>query len=132
MSKGSRTMSQKPEVTYTDDEVQERLQRELPEWYLENGSIRRKYRTAGWKATLMVVNMVGHLAEAAWHHPVLTVSYAFVIVKLTTHSAKGITDKDFALARKIEDVIQWQPGSEPGGPFERTPDDPPSKYIKYD
>jgi len=43
----------------------------------------------------MVVNTVGHLAEAAWHHPDLTVSYAFVIVKLCTHDAKGITDKDF-------------------------------------
>jgi 4a-hydroxytetrahydrobiopterin dehydratase len=47
------------------------------------------------------------------------------------HAAKGVTDKDFALARKIEDVIQWQPGKEQG-PLEGTPDDPRFKYIKYD
>ncbi len=116
---------------YSEAEIQDRLQRELPHWYLENGWIRRKYRTSGWKGTLMVVNTVGHLAEAAWHHPDLTVSYAFVIVKLITHTHKGITDKDFTLARKIEEVIQWQPSLE-GGPLEGTPDDPRFKYIKYD
>ena len=61
----------------------------------------------------------------------LTVSYAFVIVKLKNHAAKGITGKDFALARKIEDVIQWQPGKEESD-LEGTPDDPRFKYIKYD
>ncbi len=121
----------KTEHTYSDEEVQARLKAELPLWYLEDGWIRRKYRTSGWKATLMVINAVGHLAEAAWHHPDLAASYAFVIVKLRNHAANGITDKDFALARKIEDVIQWQPGRE-GGPLEGTPDDPRFRYIKYD
>ena len=116
--------------TYSDQQVEARLKEELPHWYLENGWIRRKYKTSGWKATLMVVNTVGHLAEAAFHHPDLTVSYAFVIIKLMNHAAKGITDKDFALARKIEEVITWQPGKEEG-PLEGTPDDPRFKYIKY-
>jgi 4a-hydroxytetrahydrobiopterin dehydratase len=80
----------------------------------------------------MVVNTVGHLAEAAWHHPDLTVSYAFVIVKLVNHAAKGITEKDFQLARKIEDVLMWQPATEEGSELEGTPDDPRFKYIKYD
>ncbi len=119
------------EETYSDTEVQERLQEELPHWYLEKGWIRRKYKTSGWKSTLMVVNTVGHLAEAAFHHPDLTVSYAFVIVKLVNHAAKGITNKDFELAHKIEEVIMWQPGRE-GGALTGTPDDPRFKYIKYD
>ncbi|MGA2551199.1 MAG: 4a-hydroxytetrahydrobiopterin dehydratase [Burkholderiaceae bacterium] len=118
--------------TYSEDEVRERLQGELAHWYFEDGWLRRKYRTSGWKATLMVVNTVGHLAEAAWHHPDLTVSYAFVIVKLVSHDAKGITDRDFALARKIESVVHWQPALE-GGALSGTPnDDPRFKYIKYD
>jgi 4a-hydroxytetrahydrobiopterin dehydratase len=117
--------------TYSEEEIIARLGEELPHWYLEKGWIRRKYKTSGWKATLMVVNTIGHLAEAAFHHPDLTVSYAFVIVKLMNHAAKGVTDKDFALAHKIEDVIQWQPGKEQG-PLEGTPDDPRFKYIKYD
>ena len=57
------------EETYGDKEAEERLKQELPLWYLEDGWIRRKYKTSGWKGTLMVVNTVGHLAEAAFHHP---------------------------------------------------------------
>ena len=117
---------------YAADEIVERLKAELPAWYLEDGWIRRKYKTSGWKSTLMVVNTVGHLAEAAWHHPDLNVSYAFVIVKLTNHSAKGITDKDFALAKKIEEVLTWRPGAEPDAVLEGTPDDPRFKSLKYD
>ena len=40
-------------------------------------------------------------------------------VKLKTHSAGGITDKDFALARKIEDTVLWRPAA--GSPLEGTP-----------
>ncbi|WP_295582631.1 4a-hydroxytetrahydrobiopterin dehydratase [uncultured Lamprocystis sp.] len=118
------------ESVYSEDEVRSRIATDLPHWYLEDGWLRRKYRTSGWKATLMLVNTIGHLAEAAWHHPDLTVSYAFVIVKLVTHSAKGITDKDFELARKIEDTLMWRPAAESA--LEGTPDDPRFKYIKYD
>ena len=126
------------DTIYSEDAVTSRLNNELPHWFLENGWIRRKYKTSGWKATLMVVNTIGHLAEAAWHHPDLTVSYAFVIVKLCTHDAKGITDKDFELAAKIEAVIGWQPAKEKQAngaksALEGTPnDDARFKYIKYD
>ena len=125
-------MAERTEKAYSEDVVKQRLAAELPQWYYEDGWIRRKFKTGGWKGTLMVVNTVGHLAEAAWHHPDLTVSYAFVIVKLVTHSAKGISDKDFELAKKIEEVVQWQPGKD-GGALEGTPnDDQRFKYIKYD
>ena len=117
---------------YTPEEITERLSAELPAWYYEDGWIRRKYKTSGWKSTLMVVNTVGHLAEAAWHHPDLTVSYAFVIVKIVNHSAKGVTDKCFALAKKIEETVMWRPGAEPDSALEGTPDDPRFKYVKYD
>lgn len=110
--------------------VVSRLAVELPQWHFENGWIRRRIRTSGWKSTLMVINTVGHLAEAAWHHPDLAASYAFVIIKLQTHSAGGITELDFALAHKIEAVVCWQPAHE--GILEGTPDDPRYRYIKYD
>ena len=117
---------------YSEQEVEDKLKADLPNWFFENGWIRRKYKTSGWKATLMVVNTIGHLAEAAWHHPDLTVSYAFVVVKLCTHDVKGISNKDFELAAKIEAVIGWQPALE-GGALEGTPnDDVRFKYIKYD
>ncbi|CAM5767193.1 Putative pterin-4-alpha-carbinolamine dehydratase [Labrys miyagiensis] len=122
---------QAKERTFTDEEVTERLARELPRWRFEGGWIRRDYRTNSWKGTLMVINTVGHLAEAAWHHPDITASYAWVEVRLKNHAAKGITEKDFALARKIEEVVLWQPGGE--GTLTGTPqDDMRFAYIKYE
>ena len=119
------------EKTYTMEEIEGYLKNNLPNWYFENGWIRRKYKTSGWKGTLMVINTIGHLAEAAWHHQDISASYAFVIVKLQNHAAKGITEKDFSLAEKIESVVQWNPSTE-DNTLEGTPEDPRFKYIKYD
>ena len=126
-------MSETPkEKVYSPEEIEARLAAELPTWRLEDGWIRRTYRTHSWKSTLMVINTVGHLAEAAWHHPDLTASYAWVEVRLMNHHAKGITDKDFALARKIEEVVMWQPGKEGQG-LEGTPEkDLRFAYVRYD
>ena len=116
------------ERVYGDAEVEERLTGDLARWTLHEGAIKRRYRTAGWKGTLMVIAAVGHLAEVAWHHPEISASYAWVEVSLSTHSASGITDKDLALARKIEEVVAWRPGAE-DGPFAGTPDDPRYAYV---
>jgi 4a-hydroxytetrahydrobiopterin dehydratase len=125
-------MSAAREQPMAEAEVKEALAKDLPHWRLEDGWIKRTYKTASWKGTLMVVNTVGHLAEAAWHHPDITASYAWVEVRLMTHSAKGITGKDLALAKKIEEVIHWQPGKE-GTALEGTPgSDMRFAYIKYD
>ena len=97
---------------YTDEEVKAKLAKELPGWYLEGKWIRRQYKTDGWQATLMLVNTIGYIAEAAYHHPDLEVTWAKVWVKLMTHSSNGITDKDFELAKQIEAVVLWRPDQE--------------------
>lgn len=107
----------------TEVQIAAQLQHELPRWRFEHGHIERVFKTAGWKASLMVVNAIGHLAEVAWHHPDLAVSYASVTVRLMTHDAGGITAKDFELARKIEEVVMWRPGQQPGSALEGTPND---------
>lgn len=125
-------MSSPREKALSEAEVTAWLAENLPQWRLEDGWIRRTYKTSGWKGTLMVINTVGHLAEAAWHHPDITASYAWVEVRLVTHSAKGITGKDLALAKKIEEVVHWQPAKEDNA-LEGTPTgDQRFAYIKYD
>jgi 4a-hydroxytetrahydrobiopterin dehydratase len=113
-------MEKTKEKTYTEEEIAAKVrEHRLDSWYLEEGWLRRKYNTDGWPTTLMLVNTIGYLCEAAWHHADLAVTWGKVWVKLTTHSAGGITDKDFALARKIEDTVLWRP--RPGEPLEGTP-----------
>lgn len=112
------------------DELATHLAQALPGWRLADGAIERRIDTAGWRATLMVVNAIGHLAEVAWHHPALEVEYARVTVRLWTHEADGITARDVALAKKIDEVVLWQPGREPGSALEGLPEgDPKHAYI---
>ncbi|MGQ3675803.1 4a-hydroxytetrahydrobiopterin dehydratase [Xanthobacter sp. TB0139] len=103
-------LSPLPEV-----EIERRLRADLPCWHYEDGWLRRTYRINDWNATLMLVNAVGHLAEAAWHHPVLSVSCGMVEIRLQTHDAGGVTCRDFALARKIDEVVDWKPGESQRG-----------------
>lgn len=105
-------MAKKTTETYSPSQVQEKLSAELPTWEYHDGWIRRKYKTGGWPHTLMLVNAIGYIAEAAFHHPDLAVSWAEVHVKLMTHSAKGITDNDFELARRIEESTLWLPAED--------------------
>jgi 4a-hydroxytetrahydrobiopterin dehydratase len=117
-------MSDKPKV-YTANEIPGKLKElGLDAWYLEDGWLRRKFNTDGWPTTLMLVNAIGYLAEAAWHHPDLSVTWGKLWVKLQTHSAGGITDKDFSLAKQIDGVVLWRPPT--GGPLEGTP----NKFVK--
>ena len=112
-----------PEKTYPEAEILDKLKElGLNDWYLEDGWIRRKFTTDGWPTTLMLTNAIGFLCEAAYHHADLALTYAKIWVKLQTHSAGGITDKDLTLARKIEDIALFRPGE----PFEKNP----AKFVK--
>ena len=110
------------EKTYSDQEIEQKLA-ELPGWFYQDGWIRRNYKTDGWPTTLMLVNAIGFLAEAAYHHPDLSVTWGRVTVKLSTHSAGGITDKDFELATRIEAAALWRPS---GGALTGTP----NKFVR--
>ncbi len=118
-------MAEKKERVYSDDEIKGKLKEPgLEEWYLEDGWLRRKYTTDGWPTTLMLTNAIGFICEAAYHHADLAVTWGKLWVKLKTHSAGGITDKDFTVAKKIEQDVLWRPL--PGGPLEGTP----NKFVQ--
>ena len=121
----------KDDKVYSEVKIKERLKKDLPLWSFEGNWIKRKYKTQNWKSTLMVINTVGHLSEAAWHHPDLQISYAFVEVKLMNHAKKGITQLDFDLAKKIDDFILWNPKNDESS-LDGTPSDPRFAYIKYE
>ena len=92
-------MNDKSITIFNDQEVEDYINSKLDGWSYDGKWIRKTFKTHSWKSTLMVVNSIGHLAEAAWHHPDLQISYAFVEVKLMNHAKKGITQLDFDLAK---------------------------------
>lgn len=95
----------------TEEELQN-LMRELPDWELRDGWLRRTFTTPGWPHTMLLTATIGYVAEAAWHHPDLSIGYAKVTVKLQTHRVRAVTTSDIDLARRIDQVACWQPPGE--------------------
>ena len=69
-----------------------------------DGQLTRTVTRKDFRDALLFVNAVGFLAERANHHPDILISWNKVTLHLVTHSAGGLTDKDFALARQISEL----------------------------
>lgn len=112
-----------PDVALTEAQIVKRLE-SLAGWDYSDGAIRREYPTDGWRGSMLVANAIGFICEAAGHHADLLVTFPKVSVGLSTHSAGGITVKDFEVARLIERQVLWTPGDDshltgPKKPFVR-------------
>ncbi len=85
------------------NEINKRLS-ELKDWSLEVNSITKLFELPNFRGALDFVNKVGGLAQEANHHPDIVISYNRVKIILTTHIEGGLTEKDFALAKKIDSL----------------------------
>jgi 4a-hydroxytetrahydrobiopterin dehydratase len=89
----------------TEAEIREGLAL-LPHWKLNaRGEIEREHELPDFAHAVLLVNAVAHVAERADHHPELHISYRQVRFALSTHSAGGLTPKDFSLAAQIERLL---------------------------
>ena len=68
-------------------------------------SIRKEYKFKNFKEVIAFFNKIADIAEEENHHPDLRVSYNRVIAELSTHSIKGLSENDFILAAKFDDVL---------------------------
>jgi 4a-hydroxytetrahydrobiopterin dehydratase len=83
------------------------LLHEVPAWRLhaDAKSIRREWRMKDFAAALDFFNRVGRIAEAEDHHPDLHLTgYRNVAIELSTHAVGGLTENDFILAAKIDQI----------------------------
>jgi 4a-hydroxytetrahydrobiopterin dehydratase len=85
----------------SDADVQAKLST-VPGWSVKEGKLHREYKFASFVEAFGFMAQVALCAERADHHPEWFNVYNKVIVDLMTHDAGGITDKDFALATKME------------------------------
>ena len=86
--------------------VRERLGK-LAGWTQDGDAIRRQYVFDGFASAVAFVVRVGFDAEAADHHPDILISnYKKVTLTFSTHSAGGLTDKDFAGAEAADRVFE--------------------------
>lgn len=88
-------------MTLNDAQITEQLAH-LAGWERDGNQIRKEYKLKSFPAAMLFVNAIAHLAEAADHHPDILVQYKTVTLTLSTHSAGGLTGRDFALAELID------------------------------
>jgi 4a-hydroxytetrahydrobiopterin dehydratase len=88
-------------VAMTPPEIAEAL-KPLPGWAYQEGCILKEFRFHSYMDGIRFVEAVAVEAEAVDHHPDLLVKFASVTVFLATHSANGLTYKDFDLAARVE------------------------------
>jgi 4a-hydroxytetrahydrobiopterin dehydratase len=89
----------------TDAELADGLGR-LPDWHREGDAIERTVKLGGFKTAIAFVNAVADAAEAANHHPDITIhGYNRVTLTLTTHASKGLTWRDLDLAGRIDGLV---------------------------
>ena len=76
----------------------------LKNWSLEGDSIVKDKILGNFKEAMEFVNKIAELAEKYNHHPAIIIQYNNVRLSLTTHYAKGLTEKDFELAEEIDKI----------------------------
>ena len=83
----------------------ERLLGQLDGWnVIEGRKLEKEYRFADFRQALAYVNRLGEVAEAEGHHPDMAVGYNKVTVVFATHSVGGLSENDFILAAKADEV----------------------------
>jgi len=78
---------------------------QLEGWTVENGHhLQKSYDFPDFVSALAFVNRVGALAEQEGHHPDVHLTWGKVRIQIWTHKIDGLTESDFILAAKIEEL----------------------------
>ncbi len=89
----------------TDAEIATRL-KALPGWSRDAGAIRKSFTFPGFADGIRFVDRVAVAADGMDHHPDVDIRYTTITMTLSTHSAGGLTARDFELAGKIEQAAR--------------------------
>ena len=83
------------------DQIAEKL-KALSGWEYKNNAISKTFKFKEFLHGIEFVQKIAEIAEAADHHPDITINYTRVTFSCSTHSEGGVSDKDFKLAQNIE------------------------------
>lgn len=76
------------------------------EWeVIEGKKIRHEFKFKDFEQAMECVNKVAKLAEDESHHPNIHIYFSRVVIDLTTHNIKGLSENDLILAAKIEQIL---------------------------
>jgi 4a-hydroxytetrahydrobiopterin dehydratase len=87
----------------SDQEIDERLQ-SLDGWQREGDAITKTFERGDFVGSVKFVDQLVEPAEGMGHHPDVEISWDKVTVSITNHAEGGLTENDFELAGKIDDL----------------------------
>ena len=90
-------------ATLSDDQIERKL-KELKGWRHREDTIVKSFECDDFVGSVKFVDKIVEPAEEMNHHPDIAIAWSQVEVTLTTHSEGGITDNDFELAKKIDEL----------------------------
>jgi 4a-hydroxytetrahydrobiopterin dehydratase len=90
-------------IRLTDSEIQNRMS-SLPDWQFRDGALERKLQFGNFVNAFGFMASVALVAERMNHHPEWSNVYDTVTIRLTTHDAGGVSERDFALATEISSL----------------------------
>jgi len=82
----------------------EASRRDVPDWSPEGATISREFRFNDFREAMAFVNKVAGVAEEQGHHPDIFISYKSVRLSLTTHKISGLSQNDFIMAARIDQL----------------------------
>ncbi len=82
------------------------LLKELQTWQLKEGHLYKKFKFKNFVDAMKFVNKIAEIAENEGHHPDFCVHYNKVEIELWTHAIKGLSENDFIVAAKIDNLTQ--------------------------
>lgn len=87
----------------TESEV---LLKQLKDWRLSGDArwISKEFKFKDFAESMAFANKVGDIAEAEGHHPDLQISWGKVVIELTTHAIDGLSENDFIIAAKVDEL----------------------------
>jgi 4a-hydroxytetrahydrobiopterin dehydratase len=86
-------------------EIDKKLEK-LEGWEYEDNAIETSFQFDNFKEAFSVMTRIAFECEGQGHHPDWSNVYNTLTISLSTHDADGVTEKDFKLAKSIEDIIQ--------------------------
>jgi len=93
-------------MAYNVKEIGEKIGLRCNTWSYIFPSIEKKFLTSSFDDSIRIANEIAKIANHLDHHPELVFRHNALIIKVHTHSASGITDKDFELAEQIDQLLE--------------------------
>ena len=90
-------------LKFNNKQIKEHLS-QVKDWKIKNSKLYKEFKFKNFKQALDFVNQIGNISEQEQHHPNIKINYNKVSIELYTHAINGLSENDFILSAKINNI----------------------------